>query len=61
MMTRDLETMMREERRRELSEEPQPRRRLMGLPRGRQARDARSGMGQEQIQRMRLAFTSARG
>lgn len=57
-MTRDMESMMREERRRELSEEPQPRRRLMGLPRGRQAQYTRGGAGQEQVQvqHLRPAF-----
>ncbi len=59
-MQRDMEYMLREERRRELSEEPQQRRRLMGLPRGRHTLSARAWMPYEQAQSTRLPFARRR-
>ncbi len=59
-MQRDMEHMLREERRRELSEEPQQRRRLMGLPRGRHTLSSRERISYEPTQNARLPFAHRR-
>lgn len=55
----DIYNMLREERRRELREEAEQGRRLLGLPRGRQTKYPRSGAEREQVHGVRLPF--ARG
>lgn len=59
-MQRDIERLLREERRRELSEEPQQRRRLMGLPRGRHPLPACERTPYEAVQNTRLPFARRR-
>lgn len=59
-MQGDMEYMLREERRRELSEEPQQRRRLVGLPRGRHTLPAHERMPYEPAQSTRLPFAQRR-
>ena len=59
-MQRNMDDMLREVRRRELSEEPQQRRHQMGLPRGRQTLSPRDKMPCEPTQCTRLPFARRR-